>query len=143
MNSYPNICLDCVPKYFLTKTNMTQLTGHCQPCHYSCAECSGALATHCSSCNSTSHRQIYQVSKCICGPWYMDDKQNNELCIDLECEWGSGETVNSTGYCSVVCGDGLVGDGEACDDHNLISQDGCSPFCTVEQYYLCVHGSKT
>lgn len=59
----------------------------------------------------------------------------------MVCDWGTGESVNSTGYCSVVCGDGLVGDGEECDDHNS-TENGCSSTCTVEQYYMCVNGSK-
>ena len=36
------------------------------------------------------------------------------------------------GSCSYVCGDFLVGAGEACDDGNLASGDGCSATCTSE-----------
>lgn len=31
-----------------------------------------------------------------------------------------------------VCGDGMMDDGEACDDGNTVAHDGCSPTCTIE-----------
>ena len=62
----------------------------------------------------------------------MDDKLNNELCIDLVCEYGSGTTISKdTGYCDVICGDQYVGDGEQCDDGNLYNDDGCSSSCKI------------
>jgi cysteine-rich repeat protein len=36
-----------------------------------------------------------------------------------------------------VCGDGLLDDGEACDDGNTAAGDGCSATCTVESGYSC------
>eukprot|EP00961_Rhodomonas_salina_P062739 842301-Rhodomonas_salina.1 len=36
-----------------------------------------------------------------------------------------------------VCGDGFVGNGEPCDDGNLVDGDGCSSFCVVEDFDLC------
>jgi len=39
-----------------------------------------------------------------------------------------------------VCGDGIVSTFEACDDGNLIGEDGCSPLCTVEFPWQCVTG---
>lgn len=32
----------------------------------------------------------------------------------------------------IVCGDGMVDGGEACDDGNTMAGDGCSPTCTVD-----------
>lgn len=40
------------------------------------------------------------------------------------------------GSCTSTCGDGLV-IGEACDDGNLVSGDGCSSTCEVEDTYTC------
>ena len=31
-----------------------------------------------------------------------------------------------------VCGNGRVSEAEACDDGNLVAEDGCSPTCTLE-----------
>jgi fibro-slime domain-containing protein len=36
-----------------------------------------------------------------------------------------------------VCGDGIVGPGEQCDDGNTVSGDGCSALCQVEPGYAC------
>ena len=47
----------------------------------------------------------------------------------------------STGLCSFsgvtiqYCGDGVTSNGEQCDDHNNISNDGCSSTCTYEANY--------
>jgi len=35
------------------------------------------------------------------------------------------------------CGDGILDPGEACDDHNKTSGDGCSVLCQVECFSLC------
>jgi len=44
-----------------------------------------------------------------------------------------GATVATDADCPVRCGDGVrTAPGEACDDGNLISGDGCSPTCTRE-----------
>jgi MYXO-CTERM domain-containing protein len=39
--------------------------------------------------------------------------------------------------CTSACGNGLRGAGEACDDGNLVSGDGCSEACDVEPGYAC------
>ena len=39
--------------------------------------------------------------------------------------------------CTSICGDGVVVDGEACDDHNVHDQDGCSSHCEIESGYVC------
>jgi cysteine-rich repeat protein len=36
-----------------------------------------------------------------------------------------------TAPCQFTCGNGILEDGEACDDHNLVSGDGCDANCTV------------
>jgi len=41
------------------------------------------------------------------------------------------------------CGDGLVGLGEACDDKNRKSGDGCDSQCRVERGWSCAGGSAT
>ena len=37
-----------------------------------------------------------------------------------------------------ICGDGIVGPGEECDDGNFSDGDGCSSNCTVEPGWQCV-----
>lgn len=42
----------------------------------------------------------------------------------------------------VVCGDGVLGGAEACDDGNKTPDDGCSATCTVEADYVCLVPGK-
>ncbi len=42
----------------------------------------------------------------------------------------------------VVCGDGILGGAEACDDGNTTADDGCSATCTVETDYVCLVPGK-
>lgn len=49
---------------------------------------------------------------------------------DLCCP--TGATVATDADCPVRCGDGVRSAGEACDDANNVSGDGCSPTCTHE-----------
>ncbi|MGE3521427.1 MAG: DUF4215 domain-containing protein [Candidatus Dadabacteria bacterium] len=37
-----------------------------------------------------------------------------------------------------VCGDGITGTGESCDDGNTTGGDGCSATCTTETGYYCI-----
>jgi len=43
---------------------------------------------------------------------------------------------------SDVCGDGVVGKTEECDDGNSTPGDGCSGICTVEPHYVCSKPGK-
>jgi cysteine-rich repeat protein len=44
-----------------------------------------------------------------------------------------------------ICGDGILqaSEGEACDDGNLIDQDGCSRFCQVDARLCDADGDRT
>lgn len=41
-------------------------------------------------------------------------------------------TATTTGGGGALCGDGVVGGEEQCDDFNTVPKDGCSPTCVVE-----------
>eukprot|EP00931_Biecheleriopsis_adriatica_P040733 TRINITY_DN23337_c0_g1_i1.p1 TRINITY_DN23337_c0_g1~~TRINITY_DN23337_c0_g1_i1.p1 ORF type:complete len:4853 (-),score=966.29 TRINITY_DN23337_c0_g1_i1:13-14571(-) len=41
-----------------------------------------------------------------------------------------------------TCGNGKRDPGEACDDANVVSEDGCSPQCEVEQGFSCIPMAK-
>jgi cysteine-rich repeat protein len=45
--------------------------------------------------------------------------------------------------CATVCGDGKRAGAEGCDDGNLMSGDGCSATCTVEDGFHCVGCTPT
>ncbi len=48
---------------------------------------------------------------------------------------GGGQ--GGTGGAAPVCGDGLLADGEGCDDGNTDAADGCDASCAVETGYTC------
>jgi len=44
---------------------------------------------------------------------------------------GSGGGIGGSGGASSFCGDGVVNEGEACDDGNKVNADGCNADCVV------------
>ena len=62
------------------------------------------------------------------GPGHCDKKDDDKPDGDGE---GSGSGSGSGGH-ECVCGDGVMEDGEECDDGNTAANDGCSPTCTIE-----------
>lgn len=66
---------------------------------------------------------------------------NNSSC--LSCSQISGYTYDSTtGKCKDYCGDGKIIT-DSCDDGNTLNGDGCSSFCTVEDYWTCPNNTCT
>ena len=61
------------------------------------------------------------AAKDVWPPGCADKTANNVGCLML----GSVAGMST-------CGDGLVGDGEACDDGNILAGDGCGPTCLRE-----------
>lgn len=51
------------------------------------------------------------------------------------CSEGSGGTGGAGGQ--GACGNGVLDEGEGCDDGNRASADGCTSFCTLEIGYAC------
>jgi len=41
-----------------------------------------------------------------------------------------------------ICGDGIIGSGEQCDDGNNVNDDGCSADCRIEEPLLFVEGEE-
>ena len=44
---------------------------------------------------------------------------------------------------TAVCGDGIIGAGEQCDDDNTTNGDGCSAQCKIESCWTCVSQPST
>ena len=60
---------------------------------------------------------------------------------------GQSLTVRITSYRAgdppaTVCGDGVPGDGEQCDDQNTADGDGCSSACAIEDDWACSGGIR-
>ncbi len=63
-------------------------------------------------------------------------------CATVESGWTCPRGTNNTGGpCTKpsagVCGDGILGPGESCDDGNTLSNDGCSSTCLTEPGWDC------
>ncbi|MBN1274979.1 DUF4215 domain-containing protein [Candidatus Woesearchaeota archaeon] len=73
----------------------------------------------------------YQIDL-FCGDAITDLSQ--ELYGDRKIDW---EHNNDNGYCvDEYCGDGIVHEGEECDDGNNVDGDGCSATCEIEPLIL-------
>jgi cysteine-rich repeat protein len=46
--------------------------------------------------------------------------------------------TGSPSVCTTICGDGIVGGSEQCDDGNLTNGDGCTNTCTIQAGFTCV-----
>src|SRR5690242_4407953 len=58
----------------------------------------------------------------------------NGLAENATCPVSTGTGVCHGGVCAlVICGNGLVDPGEACDDGNTQSGDGCNATCTSNE----------
>ncbi len=60
---------------------------------------------------------------CVCAPW-----------CPLNCPIGCKDNSK--------CGNGVLDEGEECDDGNLNNFDGCSRVCKIEKEYLGLEGNK-
>jgi cysteine-rich repeat protein len=47
-------------------------------------------------------------------------------------DWSDGIDSDCDGNADSVCGDGVLGNIETCDDGNVVSEDGCSETCQIE-----------
>ena len=74
------------------------------------------------------------VEKVSIAPIFISDS-GKEYIGDVQDEYTFSHT--SEPYIPPVCGNGIIETGEACDDGDNISGDGCSVGCTVEYGYSC------
>ncbi|MDD5699825.1 MAG: hypothetical protein PHH00_01370 [Candidatus Nanoarchaeia archaeon] len=86
------------------------------------------------SCNSDPN--VCDVAK--------DDPRIDPEASSFGCAWDSlGNTCNFTNYYGgSVCGNGVVENGEWCDDGNIVSRDGCSSTCTLEIPSSCNNNNQ-
>lgn len=66
-----------------------------------------------------------------------DDRCLAGLCEGVAIDCGDGELQY---FCSVGAGETIV---EECDDGNILSGDGCSEFCRIEQGFVCPESPAT
>lgn len=95
------------------------------------------------------------TSTIVCGDGVISGSEGDEACDDgnagdgdgcsaacvVEVGFGCQSDADGRSVCvpapRVVCGDGIVGAGEQCDDRNVVAGDGCSASCQVETGFVC------
>jgi fibro-slime domain-containing protein len=67
-----------------------------------------------------------------------------DINTDMDASAGVGNSTGEAGAgaSSDLCGDGIVGKTEECDDGNAMAGDGCSGVCQVEPGYVCSTAGK-
>ena len=59
------------------------------------------------------------------------------ITTDYKTQLTPGSTFTASGEALASCSNGVIDAGEACDDGNVASGDGCSGLCAVETGYTC------
>ncbi|MCY1001153.1 DUF4215 domain-containing protein [Myxococcus sp. MISCRS1] len=116
-------------------------------CSNTCAQepgytCSGQPSTCATTCGDGT----------VAGGEVCDDGnlESGDTCSP-RCLWSNGQPCAASGVCDSglcnpysnvcisanVCGNGLLDEGEQCDDGDTTANDGCSATCTVETGYSC------
>lgn len=68
------------------------------------------------------------------------------LMLSASGTWDIQLCANALGYVCEgppICGNGVLGSGEGCDDGNSVNGDGCSSSCVVEAGYTCTNSSPS
>jgi hypothetical protein len=83
----------------------------------------------------TAGQQEPSVPCNICDPDLNEYAFVKHQCDDSQtCDATTGECVGGE---EGICGDGILQDGESCDDNNADAGDGCDAACTVEDGWEC------
>ena len=75
-----------------------------------------------------------QGGACVAGPPLDCSGVVQGLCQEGVCDPNTGCQIKMVSNC---CGNGLVEDGETCDDKNSVGGDGCDPDCQTEKPDVC------
>ena len=77
------------------------------------------------------------------GDGFCHDSAQDALCAIDDFDAATFDAAPDAGadarVCPTACGDGVIENvmGEACDDGNCASDDGCSAVCEEEQFFIC------
>jgi cysteine-rich repeat protein len=117
-------------------------------CDGLCAPC--LVFVECSDSSECGAQTCYE-GRCV--PSHCDDGLLNNNEAEIDCGGGCGQCVTegcladvdcARGRCEAsvcippVCGNGVVDEGEECDDGNLFRFDGCLPDCVLAGSQLCI-----
>jgi cysteine-rich repeat protein len=88
---------------------------------------------------------LIAIAGCTSVVEFAPARESEPQCNDGLDNDGNGATDCADAQCAgtagcLGCGNGALDAGEACDDGNLVPNDGCSPGCTVEVAATCGDG---
>ncbi len=99
-------------------------------CLHAAFYCGDGLITHSEVCDDGNNRSGDGCSsECILETGY-NCKTPGQACTKINTEPSD----------PALCGNGVLDEGETCDDGNKKSEDGCSVACVVEQGWMCPDG---
>lgn len=105
-----------------------------------CANTIGAYTCTCNDGYEGSGVFCRDIDECAAGTdgCGVGERCVNQIGAPNTCVCEPGRTGNPpTEPCLIRCGDGVRGQGEACDDANVADGDGCSARCAVEPGWAC------
>lgn len=163
-----SICIDGCPDYtYLVEVSASgnEEKYECYACGSSCRVCTAD--DECTDCDSPTY--LYEGTCYTECPGDFLEDTGQRKCVECEdsithiyntettqctpCDSFTLTSLSLDGYCNEICGDGAAlrfsseltniakrGD---CDDGNLVSGDGCSADCSIEDGYVCYGGNTT
>ena len=79
------------------------------------------------ACERASHPEAYSIV----------NEDLVEMVFQISVDEGGSELLATSQCHPIVCGDGILDEGEACDDGNQAAGDGCSSACALETGFAC------
>ncbi len=82
---YDPFSYQCVPTC-PTQSGPNPATQYCEPCHYTCATCTGSGIDKCTDCNNATINKFRQlngglpISECVCQPTYFQASDGSAVC---------------------------------------------------------------
>ncbi|MBW2736633.1 MAG: DUF4215 domain-containing protein [Deltaproteobacteria bacterium] len=126
----------------LRQTVTAQITLTLLSCSDECAvgeaQCRAGGVAACTAINEEGCRAWGPVVPCPETQSCMAGRCEPMRACEETCKEFGYQCVGDPGSCVTVCGDGDVAGLEACDDGDLIDNDGCSQACAIEGTYVCV-----
>jgi cysteine-rich repeat protein len=121
---------DCSSGVCECETNYYEESNECYICNSVCGSCTGPDETDCLTC--AENYKMVIPSDNVSGAF-----QCIESISDCPVDY------KDTGSTCTQCGNGIIDDGEECDDDNLSNGDGCNDQCEIEVGYVCPSSGDT